>query len=77
MKTTAKQCSGVGVIGVLAALATLVTTEPANAGQRHQSCQTAYNTQANPSYGFGPRVCVHPYDVVVGSGWPDSKTVIA
>ena len=67
MKTTAKQYNGIGLIGsVLAALATLVTAEPAYAGQRHQSCQTAYNSQANPNYGFGPRVCVHPHDVVVG-----------
>jgi hypothetical protein len=66
MKTIAKQYSGIGLIGVLAALATLVTGEPAYARQRHQSCQTAYNSQANPNYGFGPRVCVHPHDVVVG-----------
>src|SRR5262249_16214882 len=46
MKTTAKQYNGIGVIGVLAAVATLVTAEPADAGQRHQSCQTAYNSQA-------------------------------
>jgi len=65
MKTTAKQYSGIGLIGVLAAVATLVTAEPADAGQRH--CQTAYNSQANPNYGFGPRVCVHPNDVVVGN----------
>jgi hypothetical protein len=66
MKTTAKQYVGIGLIGVLAALATLVTADPAYAG-RHQSCQTAYNAQANPNYGFGPRVCVHPNDVVVGN----------
>ena len=68
MKTTAKQYSGIGLIGVLAALATLAAAEPAYAGghQRRQSCQTAYNTQANPYYGFGPRVCVHPHDVVSG-----------
>jgi hypothetical protein len=28
--------------------------------------QTAYNAQANPNYRFGPRVCVHPHDVVSG-----------
>jgi hypothetical protein len=67
MKTRAKQYSPIGLIGVLAALANLVTAEPAYAGQRHQSCQTAYNAQANPNYGFGPRVCVHPHDVVAGN----------
>jgi hypothetical protein len=67
MKTTAKQYNGIGLIGVLAALATLVAAEPAYASQRHQSCQTAYNTQANPNYGFGPRVCIQPNDVVVGN----------
>jgi hypothetical protein len=67
MKTTAKQYSGIGLIGVLAAVAALVAAEPAYAGQRHQSCQTAYNSQANPNYGFGPRVCVHPHDVVAGN----------
>jgi hypothetical protein len=65
-ETTAKQYNAIGLIGVLAALTALVTAEPAYAGQRHQSCRTAYNTQANPNYGLGPRVCVHPHDVVVG-----------
>jgi hypothetical protein len=67
MKTTAKRYSAIGLIGVLAAAAALVAGEPAHAGQRHQSCQTAYNSQANPNYGFGPRVCVHPHDVVAGN----------
>ena len=66
MKTAAKRYSGIGLIGVLAAVAALVAVEPAYAGGRHQGCQTAYNTQANPYYGFGPRVCVHPHDVVSG-----------
>jgi hypothetical protein len=64
MKTTAKQYSGIGFLGVLAALAVFATAEPAFAGGR--SCQTAYNTQANPYYGFGPRRCIHPHDVVSG-----------
>jgi hypothetical protein len=67
MKTTAKQYSGIGLIGLLAAVATLVTAGPADAGQRRLSCQTAYNAQANPNYGFGPRVCVHPHDVIAGN----------
>ena len=68
MKTIAKQYSAIGFIGVLAAFVALVAAEPAYAGppNRHQSCQTAYNTQANPYYGFGPRVCIHPHDVVSG-----------
>jgi hypothetical protein len=41
--------------------------QPADAGGRHQACRTAYNSQANPNYGFGPRVCVQPNDVVVGN----------
>lgn len=67
MKTTATQYRGIGLVAALAALATLVTAEPADAGQRRPPCQTAYNAQANPSYGFGPRVCVHPHDVVAGN----------
>ena len=68
MKTIAKQYSAIGFIGVLAAVVSLVAAEPAYAGgHQRQSCQTAYNTQANPYYGFGPRVCVHPHDVVAGN----------
>jgi hypothetical protein len=67
MKTTATQYRGIGLVAALAAFATLVTAEPADAGQRRPPCQTAYNAQANPSYGFGPRVCVHPHDVVAGN----------
>ena len=74
MKMTATQHSGIGLIGVLVALATLVTAEAAHAAgyarrhhayaQRHHAPPTAYNTQANPNYGFGPRVRVHPNDVI-------------
>jgi hypothetical protein len=67
MKTTAKKFSAIGLIGALATFAALVTAQPADAGPRHQSCQTAYNAQANPVYGFGPRVCVQPTDVVAGN----------
>ena len=67
MKRTAMQFGGLGLLGVFAAVAALIAAEPAYAGGRHQSCQTAYNTQANPYYGFGPRVCIHPHDVVSGN----------
>ena len=52
------------------ALATLVVTASANAAgytqQGRSRAPTAYNTQANPFYGFGPRVRVHPNDVIAG-----------
>jgi hypothetical protein len=34
--------------------------------RRGVPCVTAYNSQANPNYGFGPRRCVGPTDVVSG-----------
>jgi hypothetical protein len=47
------------------ALATLIAAEAASAQPlRHQP--EAYDTQANPNYGFGPRVTVQPNDVVSG-----------
>jgi len=58
-----------GFVGVLVALAALITAEAAYAAgsaQRHQAPPTAYNAQANPNYGFGPRVRVHPNDVIAG-----------
>lgn len=33
----------------------------------HQAVSQAYDAQANPTYGFGPRVTVHPDDVVSGN----------
>jgi hypothetical protein len=68
MKTTATRYLGIGLAAALVALATVITAQPASAAshQRNQSCQKAYNTQANPYYGFGPRVCIHPHDVVSG-----------
>ncbi len=49
------------------ALATLISAEAASAQPlRHQAAPEAYDTQANPNYGFGPRVTVQPNDVVSG-----------
>ena len=59
----------IGLGGMLVALATLITAEAADAAgysQRHQAAPIAYNVQANPNYGFGPRVRVQPDDVVSG-----------
>jgi hypothetical protein len=59
----------IGLGGMLVALATLITAEAADAAgcsQRHQAAPIAYNVQANPNYGFGPRVRVQPNDVVSG-----------
>ena len=50
----------IGLGGMLVALATLITAEAAEAAP------IAYNVQANPNYGFGPRVRVQPNDVVSG-----------
>ena len=61
--------AAIGLGGMLAALATLLTAEAANAAgysQRHQAAPIAYNAQENPNYGFGPRVRVQPNDVVSG-----------
>ena len=49
------------------ALATLIAAEAASAQPvRHQTAPEAYDVQANPNYGFGPRVTVQPNDVVSG-----------
>jgi hypothetical protein len=69
MKITATRYAVALGLGVLVALATLITAESAYAAgyaQRHQAAPTAYNAQANPNYGFGPRVRVHPHDVIAG-----------
>jgi hypothetical protein len=68
MKTTA---TAIGLFGVLVALATPITAEAADAAgyaqMRHAAPKAfAYNAQANPNYGFGPRVRVHPNDVIAG-----------
>jgi hypothetical protein len=61
------------LLGTSAALAMLIATEVAQA-QEYQSedaayrtAPRAYDTQANPNYGFGPPVTVHPDDVVSGN----------
>jgi hypothetical protein len=46
-----------------------IVGESANAAgysRRDADAPTAYNTQANPHYGFGPRVRVQPTDVISG-----------
>jgi hypothetical protein len=49
------------------ALATLLAAEAAYAQPpRHQAAPQAYDAQANPVYGFGPRVTVRPSDVLSG-----------
>ena len=65
-------------IAAAAALTTLGAAEAAHAHgyqeiafQRHHSAPRAaapqaYDTQANPRYGFGPRVTIQPNDVVSG-----------
>jgi hypothetical protein len=61
------------LLGTSAALAMLIAAEVAQA-QAYQSEDAAYRTapqaydaEANPNYGFGPRVTVHPDDVVSGN----------
>jgi len=48
------------------ALATLVAAGAASA-QPPRGAPEAYDAQANPNYGFGPRVTVRPGDVVSGN----------
>jgi hypothetical protein len=68
----AQHKAAVGLVGALVALATLTTSQAAHAGgygKRYYAALPpgyAYNTQANPNYGFGPVVRVHPHDVVSG-----------
>src|SRR5258707_928251 len=57
-KKTATQAR---LVGALLTFAVLITAEGAYAAgstQRQGTAPTAYNTQANPNYGFGPRVRV-------------------
>ena len=59
----------VGLVGIAVALCALIVTQSADAAgysRKRPAPPTAYNTQANPNYGFGPRVRIHPYDVVAG-----------
>jgi hypothetical protein len=65
------------LLGTSAAVAMLIAAEAAQAQEylshevayagRHHAAPEAYDTQANPNYGFGPRVTVHPDDVVSGN----------
>src|SRR5258708_4788789 len=49
------------------ALGTLVAAGAANAQpHRYQAGPEVYDTQANPRYGFGPRVSAQPGDVISG-----------
>ena len=54
------------VLATSVALGTLIAAEAANAAPRYYGGQ-AYDAQANPIYGFGPRVTVQPGDVVSGN----------
>jgi hypothetical protein len=61
----------VHVFAIWAALAMLIAAGPAQAqdyapSRRGYTAPRAYNAQGNPHYGFGPRVTVHPHDVVTG-----------
>jgi len=65
------------LLGTSAALAMLIAAEAAQAQEylsqetayfrNHQAAPEAYDAQANPNYGFGPRVTVQPNDVVAGN----------
>ena len=62
----------IGIAGAFLAFGALVTSDAADAAGYSQRNRAAplgygYNTQANPTYGFGPRVPVHPHDVVSGN----------
>jgi hypothetical protein len=57
------------LVGVSVVLTGLIVAKSADAAgyKTRNGAPTAYNAQANPNYGFGPRVRVHPYDVVAGN----------
>ena len=70
-----KRTSGrrvIALVGALIAFGTLLSSGADAAGynQRNRAAPLgyAYNTQANPNYGFGPLVAVQPTDVVSGTG---------
>jgi hypothetical protein len=62
-------------VAASAALVTLIAAEAAHAQayeeaayvQRHRAVPWAYDSQANPRYGFGPLVPVQPNDVISGN----------
>jgi hypothetical protein len=56
-----------GLLGISVVLAGLIVSQSADAAGKRNSATTAYNAQANPNYGFGPVVRVHPHDVVAGN----------
>ncbi len=69
-----KRTSGrrmIALVGALIAFGTLFSSgaDAAGYGQRNRAAPLgyAYNTQANPNYGFGPLVAVQPTDVVSGN----------
>ena len=58
-----------GLVVMIGALTVLIVAQSADAAgysQRGLAPGTAYNTQANPHYGFGPVVRVGPTDVISG-----------
>ncbi len=63
------------VFAISAVLALPIAAEPAQAqehlsyeaARKRHAAPTAYDAQANPHYGFGPRVIVQPNDVVSGN----------
>jgi hypothetical protein len=56
------------LVGMIGALTVLIVAQSADAAgySRNLPPGTAYNTQANPHYGFGPVVRVQPTDVISG-----------
>ena len=61
----------IGFGAMIAALTVSIVSESADAAGyarrgRDADAPTVYNTQANPHYGFGPRVRVQPNDVISG-----------
>jgi len=69
-----KRTSGrwvIALVGALIAFGTLFSSGADAAGYGHRNRAAplgyAYNTQANPNYGFGPLVAVQPTDVVSGN----------
>ena len=69
LMAAARYAALIGLVGMVVALTASIVGESANAAgysQRGADAPTVYNTQANPHYGFGPRVRVQPNDVVSG-----------
>ena len=61
----------IALVGALIAFGTLLSSGADAASYNHRNRVAplgyAYNTQANPNYGFGPLVAVQPTDVVSGN----------